>query len=83
MVRAVDGKIEIPGWSRASDIFFCFFVISSSAFAEGKKKLRICGRQKNSAFAEGKKTPHLRKTEVFGGAKKLRILCNICYINNR
>ncbi len=56
-VRAVDGKIAIPGSSRASDNFF--FIIFFGYFI-----FRIYGRQINSAFAEdggffwAKKAPH-------------------------
>ncbi len=64
MVRAVDGKIEIPGSSRTSDFFFVFLLFH----------LPHLRKAKNSAFAED---------GGFFWAKKLRILCNIYYINNR
>ncbi len=53
MVRAKDGKIEVPGSSLASDIF-CFFL--SSANAEDAKKTPHLRKtesffgQKSSAF---------------------------------
>ena len=75
MVRAVDGKIEIPGSSSAGEIFvflFLFFYLPHLRKAKNpphlrkaKKTLRICGRR--TLFLP----------------KKLRILCKIYYINNR